>query len=596
MKKIIIMALSLVGMAFPAGAQTVLDALNVSQNNYYGTAHTIGMGNAVTAVGGDLGTVGINPAGSAVAGYSQITITPGIAISATTSAYAPSFAAYYGTRPTNPLPTSQIYGGESKSVRTRFNLPNVGLMMRFDTGRNYGIRAVTFGIVSNQTNNFTDEMSAGGINRGTSITGAFAAFATSNANGRGNMMPGDILTFTSPFSTDYYWNYIAAYWGGLINYNKDAGTYFGSAETVNLKDGRYDYFVKGDLSQRYSTQSFGSKNDIVFNLGFDINDNVFVGINLGLPAMNYRFNQSFNESAYSDPATDFVVYPEYIGSDGKYVKEKANTFDQARYNYAYNSSVSGVYGKVGVIVLPTDNFRIGAAVQTPTSYTIREIWQVNEDCLFGDGTFHNSNSPEGNYRYCLRGPYSINAGLAYTFGTSALLSVDYEMADFSVMQYRTEYGHQDDNFYRVNRLNNLFCGVSHAVRVGAEFRPAPFLSVRLGGNLKTDPTCYYEDINGARVDSYIYDAFFSEFESGRYQMKSGRHFNSDNVWAVSGGLGFLSAGAFFADLAVRRTFCPATYTDPYVSYIDAADVTVYSPSVRSVRGLWDVVMTLGWRF
>ncbi|MFR8803614.1 MAG: hypothetical protein ACLVGR_03915 [Anaerovoracaceae bacterium] len=63
MRKTIFTALlSLTAVA--AGAQTMYDGLTFSQNNYYGTARSIGMGNAMTAVGGDLGSIGINPAGS----------------------------------------------------------------------------------------------------------------------------------------------------------------------------------------------------------------------------------------------------------------------------------------------------------------------------------------------------------------------------------------------------------------------------------------------------------------------------------------------------------------------------------------------------
>ena len=35
-----------------AGAQTMYDALTFSRNDYYGTAKSIAMGNAMTAVGG----------------------------------------------------------------------------------------------------------------------------------------------------------------------------------------------------------------------------------------------------------------------------------------------------------------------------------------------------------------------------------------------------------------------------------------------------------------------------------------------------------------------------------------------------------------
>ena len=45
----------------------IRDGTTWSENEYMGSARTIGMGNAVTAVGGDMGTLQFNPAGSAVA-------------------------------------------------------------------------------------------------------------------------------------------------------------------------------------------------------------------------------------------------------------------------------------------------------------------------------------------------------------------------------------------------------------------------------------------------------------------------------------------------------------------------------------------------
>ena len=53
-------------MALQAGAQGWTDALNFSENDYLGTARSVGMGNAMTAVGGDLGSLTFNPAGSRV--------------------------------------------------------------------------------------------------------------------------------------------------------------------------------------------------------------------------------------------------------------------------------------------------------------------------------------------------------------------------------------------------------------------------------------------------------------------------------------------------------------------------------------------------
>ena len=62
--KRILAAVFLSALALQAGAQDWSDALNYAENDYLGTARSVGMGNAMTAVGGDLGSLTFNPAGS----------------------------------------------------------------------------------------------------------------------------------------------------------------------------------------------------------------------------------------------------------------------------------------------------------------------------------------------------------------------------------------------------------------------------------------------------------------------------------------------------------------------------------------------------
>ena len=69
-----------------AGAQNMYDAIAFSQTNNFGTARSAALGGAGTALGGDLGMVATNPAGSAVAGYGQAVVTQNISISGTSSA------------------------------------------------------------------------------------------------------------------------------------------------------------------------------------------------------------------------------------------------------------------------------------------------------------------------------------------------------------------------------------------------------------------------------------------------------------------------------------------------------------------------------
>ena len=134
-------------------AQTAYDALLFSENNYEGTARSVAMGNAFTALGGDLGSISINPAGSAVAGYSQFTITPGLTFS-TSSAQGVS-----------PYENGSLpyFERKMRSSMTEFNLPNIGITINWETNRTSGLKNLTFGFVANKAASFDQDVYANGM-------------------------------------------------------------------------------------------------------------------------------------------------------------------------------------------------------------------------------------------------------------------------------------------------------------------------------------------------------------------------------------------------------------------------------------------------
>ena len=124
MKKVICFVLGAT-LAVAAGAQTWQDALLFSENNYSGTARGVGMGNALTAIGGDAGSLTFNPAGSAVASYSQFEITPGLTFSLAQVGAVDGMSLMADKRNT-------FYGSAK--------LPNVGFILNMDTGRRSGLK------------------------------------------------------------------------------------------------------------------------------------------------------------------------------------------------------------------------------------------------------------------------------------------------------------------------------------------------------------------------------------------------------------------------------------------------------------------------
>ena len=562
MKKTFI-TITLMLSALAAGAQTVNDGLTFSQNNYFGTARSIGMGNAMTAVGGDLGSIGINPAGSAVYNFSQFTLTPNVSISSMNA----SWSAY-------PVNGTDTYTNEIGKNLSRFTMPNIGATINMPTGRRSGLVAVTYGFVVNATNNFAGQMMTGGQNDKTSYQSSMAvdadgydidflngyrdasggdiddwSHAYNNVDDRGlyapwnviaNAQAGAISTYGDMNDPDYYYRYIAATEG-----------FSNTGQRDQYSNYIYDIFLGGPLDQSYGRKVTGGKYDAVLNLGFNFNNRFFLGANLGITTLNYNYDEYFKEAAV-DPS-DFQI--EY---------EDATTyFTNYRSRYSYAADGAGVYGKIGFLAIPAEGLRIGAAIQTPTTLFIDEVWRQSVDVHYQNSSYDGeATSPEGNFAYRLRTPYRMNAGVAYTFMGMALLSADYEMTDYSAMKFMNRDSNWSDSFVDLNNDIKNTMGISHSVRLGAEFKPMPEMAIRAGYNFTTIP----------------------EY--------SGMQTLHDNINAYSVGIGYSSKGSFFADLAARLTTLTDEYVSPYADYLS----DYASPMILNKRERYDITATIGWRF
>lgn len=555
MKKTAI-TLLLVGITASAGAQTMYDALNFSKSDYAGTARTVAMGNAFTALGGDLGAVSINPAGSAVARYSQVAITPGanIAVNSATG----------------------VQGGFEKSLRTsisRFSMPNIGFSINFDTHRTSGLKNWTFGFSANMTDSYLDDMVASGTNGSTSFAGSLATFA---GGWLVDNLASDNAYDNVPVSD---WRAVAALKSGIIGLvpllpgqseaDAPADQYIGVTENAVLRtaqDGSQYYEIGlpsgAMLDQTFARRTSGSKYDYVINLGMNFSDIVYVGANLGITSIDYRQQYYIRESA-QDP--DFF----------------STGFSSLRYSYGYSAAGTGVYGKFGIIATPFKGLRLGAALQTPTATSIKESWYLSAEqtSLSQDYSSGSSESPEGEYRYNLTSPLRFNAGIAYTFGSFALVSLDYEICDYGKMEFSEKGTNDNSAFETANSDIAGYLEKVHELRAGVEVKPLPSLSVRAGYNYRT--SAIPEDIE--YENQYLWEKTQGATKS------------------FSLGLGYSSKGSFYADAAVRMTRYADSWIYPYdYYYYDGSslnvDTSVAVPEILSRRTRWNVLFTIGFRF
>lgn len=567
MKKItIITALALLASA-GMQAQTAYDAYVFSQNNYGGTARSIAMGNAMTAVGGDLGSLTFNPAGSAVAGYSTITLTPAVSIA--------SAATGFGSPVISGNNYYYSYGSDHTRDYTRLMLPNVGAVLHIDTGNRHGLKSFAIGLVANVTDNYNSDIFTSGYNDMTSIARS-AARAANGYQAESAAWPDVAL-----MDNDAY-DLLTDRWIAVLGYRSRMTSTYGSDPVTGdpITDqyaGVTEQIVNGVpviptdggsyvLQQQYGSRTRGSKFDMLLNFGGNIDDRFYFGANLGIIGISQRNDMYIREIA-DVPA----LFRSTFEIDGR--EYDASLLD-LRYSYTYRATGTGVYGKFGFIWKPVAGLRLGAAVQTPTltQMEVRDLYsaEVNFDDARLSTPEKDKYSPEEGYSYMLTSPYRVNAGLAYTVGRYGLVSVDYEFCDYRTMRFSTV---PDDDFDYTSRNDDIRAtfGAAHHLRAGLEVRPTPALSVRAGYNLTTDPVK----------------------EDGSY-VKSLRHVGSF-------GIGYSSPGSFFADFACRVSALPQTYVRAYEEwghYDDAGYwvIDAFAPEIRTSMRLVDVVLTFGWRF
>lgn len=536
MKKYICMIPAL-AICMAAGAQNVEDALRLSSNDYYGTARSMGMANAMTAVGSDHGSIVFNPAGSAVAPYSQVTISPGFNMS---------------------FVNSSLDGGTyGKTSARKAILPNIGATCYINTGRQWGLKGVSFGFICNMSQNYLYSMETGG-RTASSYAGSIADYATHNKFH---------VTEGIDYGNTDDWMSLLAYDAYMIDPIDDAqSAWIGATENIHTytAGGHKRYEIESNpVDARYIKDMKGNKMDYVFNLAFNISDIVFIGANLGIQSMTYSYDTRLEENAVQG-----VSYQ--------------TRFRNLSYSYSYEAAARACYGKVGVLVTPVAGLRLGAAFTTPTLMNVQESW-INQmsTTFYKDDSHDNYNenkakTPVADNRYAFTSPFSFNLGVAYTLGNFAMLSLDYEMANYAQARYST-WQYQDNDFYNLNReirgqlseselANYMFLGPRHLLRCGVEIKPMDVFAIRAGYSLAT---------------------------SGKKLFNEGRVSNIDeNTHCASFGLGYDSRGSFFVDLACILKFCPKEQYLLYSSYTAGPEPPYYNCS----QMLASMVCTVGWRF
>lgn len=430
-RKIFICA-AIVCISAAAYAQNAYDALRFSQQYTEGTARSAAMGNAFTALGGDMGSITINPASTAVYRYSEFAITPSVAGMSGSTSYL---------------------GGSASENMTKFGVSNFGFVGSYSTGRkNAGLVNWSFGIVLSKQNNFNNAMKVRGRTNSSSWLSALAA------NTNGVYAPSmDIDGSNDPF------RYANASWNSILGWNTSLlDTLPGTSDqyiaaTENL-DG-YDISVGGELEQMFRSISRGNITEATINFGGNFSNKLFAGVNIGIQSVVYKYEERYAEQAAD--SRDFQT-----------------GFDSFTAAYRYKATGTGLNLKAGLIYIPVEWFRVGASISTPTWVYLSEDWDNNMNAKFNDGYNQTIESPLGTYSYRLDTPFRWNIGAALKLGMLGVISADYESVDYTRAKFMAtdyDFGYETENeeIERTLASQKIF-------RIGAEINAGEAFAVRAG--------------------------------------------------------------------------------------------------------------------
>ena len=434
---------------------TWLDLYDFSFTSHnFGTARSMAMGNAFTALGADMVSTSLNPAGVGMYVGGDFSFS---------TMLVPSKSKTTGGDPF--YSAGDIENFDNKTLRMA--IPSFGVVTPVSIGAG-ALTNINFALSYNRIADFNQDrlMASYDNDDMNSMANYFRELANANSNSfifdkDGRLEYGD----------PYYWGAVLGYKNGLIN--KDDKGWF------------IDRIGENALVDHYSaTETRGSLGEWAFTAGFNIVDKLYLGISLGIHDLDYRRDTYYGENYH------YAEGEVPTGEDMPYQMQYMNYMQHTRYSGA------GHNFKFGLTARPFNWLRVGVAYHTPTYYSVDisymgEMWSEThsagnnpEDYDVAPGGYFEDyvESPVwedyGSYAWEFRSPSRLLAGMALTLGKRAIISVDVERSWYQTIRLQDSPIDNLEPIYK-QYYKDVFKG-SNTVRLGGEFYVLPAVALRAG--------------------------------------------------------------------------------------------------------------------
>ena len=420
----ILIAVFLLGsLPLASHAQNELDALRFSGSTITGTARSIGVGGAFSAVGADFTAASLNPAGLGLYRRSDF-----------------QFTTHF-----RGINNDAIYLNENNSAnRSNFGFSSVGYVYHSpaasSSGRRGsegggGLKSWTLSLGFNQIDNYHRNTRVSAYNTESSITDWFA----SRAQG---------INFEN-INDDWYADLA---WGAyLIDTSGGPTTYVPGARG-------------GEMQQEIRIEEKGRTNEWSIGLAGNFDDILFGGIALGIREVRYE--------------KDIIHTEEDVFNTHNSWANDSTPVNSLYFNDYFRTRGSGINLKLGLIFRPLDFLRVGVAFQSPTwhSMTDRYYTEVSSE-LDNDPNTYGYDAQEGIFTYNLSTPYKATLGVMALIKKLGFITADFELTDYTGSRFTSDVNPGANGFYAFTQENDAIQDLfdfSYNFRLGGELRLGAF--------------------------------------------------------------------------------------------------------------------------
>ncbi len=445
MKKRLITALLLIipfGYALPQNVE-IESAIRNSQNIYQGSARFMGMGGAFTALGGDISSISLNPAGVGVYTGMQFVFTPSFHQQTMES--------------TTSLPYNTF---TEDALNYKININNAGLIGSYNLKGSAKWKNLNVGLGYNTLHHFNREVQGRNFNRNRSKLNEFVDNAN-NDRWRNAFEELAWQTYLMRYDSTFaeYWSFVS--------------------DEFNYKDTTSNTDVIDGVNQHQSVVNSGNLGEYFIAAGANYNNKLYVGLSIGIQRVKFSYKSTYTESEQGNQVPDF----------------QSMNFQQYE-----DHSGTGYNFKIGAIYKPLDFLRIGAAFHSPTFFNNLEYgWYNQMTASFDNGDNPSLQSNDRNFAFQLTTPSKLIGGVAAKIGDIGMISADYERLDYSNARLDEKEGNAYPEHVQDNDSIQNILGVAHNLRLGGELKFNTFY-LRGGYAFYGSPfSDAYEDYQSARV-------------------------------------------------------------------------------------------------